>query len=78
MITTRSAVVRHPEGNLRVRLVEWPPAGRPARFAILIDTDRATTMVPSRQANLTDALDIFEKVVKAARVLCTPTEEETP
>lgn len=74
MITTRAAVVRHPEGNLLVRLVERGPAGRPSSFAILIDTDRATAMVPSRQTNLTGALQIFDQVVAAARVLCQPGE----
>jgi hypothetical protein len=76
MITTRAAVVRHPEGDLHVRLVERGPAGRPTRFAILIVTDRATAMVPSRQNNLTDALDVFHKVVAAARVLCAPDQTQ--
>ena len=78
MITTRAAIVRHPEGDLCVRLVERGPAGRPTRFAILIETDRATAMTPSRQNNLTDALAVFDKVIEAARVLCSQPEEIPP
>lgn len=70
MITTRAAVVRHPEGDLRVRLVERGPVGRPTNFAVLIETPRAVAVVPHADIDLTGALAVFDKIVAAARILC--------
>jgi hypothetical protein len=78
MITTRATTVHHPEGDLRIRLVERPPAGRPSSFAIIIETDRATAIAPRSDVDLTRALAVFDAVVAHARLRCAQPPEETP